>query len=261
MTMLRRPSQITNGHFSRRQQDLIESGFSRPRLEILPKAFAVSVYVPPVVAKCRELYSQAAIAEFETTTDLIAAHAEILHVAHGARNDAAVQQINNWHPELIGKPADVVFEYDFKLDDARWALSRECGYQNWDDALAKAKPIDVAFENAVDLALAGDLSGLDAALSDRPDLLQQTSSFGHQATILIYMGSNGVEFWRQVVPENICDVVKLLAKMGADPSATANVYGGQLDVLALADSSAHPAAAGVAEELVSLLKSIVQSKP
>lgn len=221
----------------------------------------MSVFVAPVVAKCRELYAQAAIADFETTTDLIAAHAKILHAAHAERNPATVQQINNWHPELIGKPADEVFAYDFKLDDARWALSRECGYQDWDEAINKARAIDVAFENAVDLALAGDLSGLESALSDRPDLLQQTSSFGHEATILIYMGSNGVEFWRQVVPANICDVVKLLVKLGADPNATANVYGGQLDVLALADSSAHPKAAGVADDLVDLLKSMVKSKP
>ena len=42
--------------------------------------------------------------------------------------------------------------------------------------------------------------------------------------------------------------------LGADPNATANVYGGQSDVLALADSSAHPAAAGVRDELITLLK-------
>ena len=215
------------------------------------------VYVPKVVAKCRELYADAPIAKFSSTTELIDAHAEILHAAHGAKNDAVVQQINNWHPELIGKPADVVFAYDFKLDDARWALSRECGYKNWDDATEKSRPIDVPFENAVDLALAGDLSELHAALSDRPNLLQQTSPFGHEATILLYMGSNGVEFWRQVVPENICDIVRLLVKMGADPNATANVYGGQCDVLALASSSAHPVAAGIADELNALLKSLV----
>lgn len=214
----------------------------------------MSVYVPQIVAKCRELYSQAAIVDFSNTSDLIAAHAEILHAAKAAQNDAAVAQINNWHPELISKKAEQVFEYDFKIDDARWALSRECGYENWDDATKKSKPIDAGFENAVDQALDGDLSGLHASLSDRPDLLQQTSSFGHQATILIYMGSNGVEFWRQVVPENICDIVKLLVDLGADPNATANVYGGQFDVLALADSSAHPAAAGVRDELITLLK-------
>ena len=218
----------------------------------------MSVYVPKIVAKCRTLYAAAPIVRFATTKDMIEAHSEILYAGHQQRNDAVVAPINNWHPGLIGKDAETVFEFEFGINDARLAISRECGYESWDDAVARSEPIDVHFENAVDLALDGDLSGLHASLSDQPQLLNQTSSFGHRATILIYMGSNGVEFWRQVVPDNICDIVKLLVDLGADPTDQANVYGGQFDVLALAESSAHPTAAGVRDQLLALLTSFTK---
>ena len=217
----------------------------------------MSVYVPTIVAKCRTLYAAAPIVDFATTKDMIESHAEILHTAHQQRNDAVIAPINNWHPSLISKDAQTVFDFDFDVNDARLAISRECGYKSWDDAVARCEPIDVRFENTVDLALSGDLSGLHASLSDQPQLLRQTSPFGHRATILLYMGSNGVEFWRQIVPDNICDIVKLLVDLGADPMDQANVYGGKFDVFALAESSAHPTAAGVRDKLLALLKSFV----
>ena len=219
----------------------------------------MSVYIPEAVAHCRELYASAPITDFLHTSDLIEAHAAILTEAHQRQNFAIVPQISCWHPNLIGNDAVTIFEFDFKIDDALWALSRECGYANWDEAKAKSETIDAPFENAIDQALAGNLSGLHASLNDHPQFVKQTSSFAHRATILIYMGSNGVEMWRQVVPENICEIIRMLVDLGADTNAVANVYGGQFDVLALAQSSAHPTEAGIRDELLQLLHSHCQS--
>ena len=214
----------------------------------------MQVYIPNVVIQIQELYSSSPVVSFETTAQLIDDYARLLFAAWETRSDVCVQQFNNWHPELIGKDRDSVLNADLKLDDARLALSREAGYENWDEAVARSLKIDPVFENAVDFALAGNLSKLQTALDETPTLTQQTSPFGHRATILNYMGSNGVEMWRQVVPSNICDVVTLLIQKGSDVNATMNAYGGQFDTLAMAETSAHPTDAGIRDELIELLK-------
>ena len=51
------------------------------------------------------------------------------------------------------------------------------------------------------------------------------------------------------------EIARLLIERGADVDAYAEMYGCGQTTLALVRTSAHPAAAGVAEPLVALLKS------
>lgn len=215
-----------------------------------------NVFIPNPAQACRELYQTAPISHFAKTTDLILAHGKLLQRAHQNKEPSCAIQLNNWHPDLIGKSVAEVLSADLKIEDALLALSRELGYENWEAAQAHESMIDADFEKVVDHALHGELQQLDAALTEKPAFANQASSFGHKATLLLYMGSNGVEMWRQVVPENVCDVVQLLVKHGAQADAKMNVYGGQFDVLALAETSAHPRNAGAAEKLIPLLKSL-----
>lgn len=106
----------------------------------------------------------------------------------------------------------------------------------------------------MDAVVTGDLLLLRALLTQHPKLVQQTSRFGHKATLLHYVAANGVETYRQQVPFNAVEIASTLLQAGADPTAEMRVYNGRLTVRVLAESSGHPAQSGLLNELVTLLK-------
>jgi hypothetical protein len=212
------------------------------------------VHAGPVIVEVQRLYRDAPVSLFTHTNQIVDSHSQILFDAHQNQLPVCSFQISNWHPELVSKSAEFILAADFTIDDARLAISREFGYENYEAANTNARPIDQKFEAAVDFALAGHIAQLKSALAESPGLVTQASAFGHCATLLIYLAANGVETWRQVVPSNVVKVAELLISAGADKRATASVYGGQFDALALAETSAHPHKAGVAKELSAVLR-------
>ena len=142
----------------------------------------------------------------------------------------------------------------FTLDDARETIAREYGFADWADVEVRGnEPPDRAFEAAVDAILAGRIDDLRELLKRRPELVRERSAYGHQATLLHYVGSNGVETYRQVVPANLVEVTRVLLEAGADVNAEANFYGSGCAVLGLLITSAHPVEAGVMDAMVDLL--------
>lgn len=133
------------------------------------------------------------------------------------------------------------------------AWARQTGFADWAALLRQDPSYDPVFEAAVDALLDGQLDRLRQLLLEHPELAQSSSTMGHQASLLHYASSNGVELWRQQVPENLLDGVRLLRQSGADPEATMHVYGGAHTAFALAASSAHPSDAGIMEPLLALL--------
>ena len=105
----------------------------------------------------------------------------------------------------------------------------------------------------MDAVVLGRLEELDSLLADAPDLVSRRSSYGHRATLLHYTAANGVEIRRQVVPANAAEITARLLDAGADPAARSHAYGATPDTLAMLKSSAHPRAAGVAEEIERVL--------
>src|SRR6185436_18781672 len=65
--------------------------------------------------------------------------------------------------------------------------------------------------------------------------------------------ANGVEGYRQKTPANIVDITRMLLDAGADVDATCHVYGSDCTTLGLTATSAHPANAGVMNDLLQLL--------
>src|SRR5947209_18207961 len=131
------------------------------------------------------------------------------------------------------------------LDGARQTIAREYGFADWSNVEARgANPSDPDFELAVDTLLRGDVEALRGLLSSDPSLVHRRSSFGHRSTLLHYVGSNGVETYRQRVPMNLAEIARLLVEAGADVNATADMYGGST-ALGLLVTSDHPAKAGV----------------
>lgn len=109
------------------------------------------------------------------------------------------------------------------------------------------------FESAVDAVVAGDLTTLTTLLREHPDLVRARSTREHHATLLHYVGANGVEDYRQKTPKNIVAIAALLLDAGAEVDATAEMYGGGATTLGLAATSIHPLRAGVLAPLIDLL--------
>ena len=214
------------------------------------------IYIHENTQKVYALHKTAIEQINETTTvlDQLTAFSTTLFEAWKSRNPICKGQINNWHPAFIGQSLDVIFKADFRLVDARLSIAKDCGFVNWEAVEIEGNiPFNLAFEKAVDTLLAGDLASLKIQIREQPDLMGMRSPYGHQATLLHYAGSNGVEMWRQQTPYNLPEMVQFLLEAGADKNATIQVYGGHFTTWEMVATSAHPHAAGVVEVLKRIL--------
>ncbi|PYR25073.1 MAG: hypothetical protein DMF92_21270 [Acidobacteria bacterium] len=148
---------------------------------------------------------------------------------------------------------------NYSKGDARAIIAREHHFESWDQFAAFAEAMKdtlspvAQFETAVAAVIDGDVVTLDRLLRASPWLVRARSTRVHHSTLLHYVGSNGVEGFRQRTPKNIVKVAEALLDAGADINATADMYGGGSDTLGLAATSIHPVTAGVQEELMAFL--------
>jgi hypothetical protein len=172
---------------------------------------------------------------------------------HKAGDRAVVAHITCWHPDLVCRSGDEIMRCTFTLDDARQTIAREYGFADWRDVEARGtNPPDPDFELAVDTLLLGDIEKLRDLLASDPSLIHRRSRFGHRSMLLHYVGSNGVETYRQRVPMNLAEITRLLVAAGADVNAKAEMYGGST-TLGLLVTSDHPAKAGVTGDVMKVL--------
>jgi hypothetical protein len=112
----------------------------------------------------------------------------------------------------------------------------------------------------VEAVINGDLERLQTLLREHPELVKMRSTRrtcfdppSHKATLLHYIGANGVEGRRQKTPKNVVAIAKALLDAGAEPDALASMYGGQYATMSMLVSSGHPAEAGLQAALVDTL--------
>lgn len=193
--------------------------------------------------------------EYPIVQSHLATIASKLHDGLVQKNSYLFTEVNNYNKDFIGKSKSELMKVDFKLADAQKTIAQEYGFESW-DILMSQKPIDYDqnFERAVDLLLEGEFDLLKNLLSQSPNLIHQRSSYGHNAQLIHYAASNGVELYRQQVPSNLPDLVKLLFEFGADRQSTMSVYGGEFDFVQLIKTSAHPKSAGVLDLTLKVLK-------
>jgi hypothetical protein len=145
------------------------------------------------------------------------------------------------------------------LSEAQFVIARAQGFESWPRfvhhirELAAERSGEGAFERAADAIVRGDIATLGELLRADPGLVHARSTRAHRATLLHYISANGVENYRQVTPDNIVDIARLLLDAGAEVDAAADVYGGGATTLGLVVTSAHPRAKGVQNALADLL--------
>ena len=214
------------------------------------------IYVNPVVQAVRQLHEDLFTEAFRRLSirEQLQRQAQRIVEAHESGSTAVATHVTCWHPQLVGHSVDDIMSHELTLRDARETIAREYGFSNWADAEARGtSPPNREFEAAVDALLAGAVTDLRAMLEQWPSLIHQRSSFGHRSTLLHYVGCNGVETYRQVVPLNLADVARVLIEAGADVNAPAEMYGGNCTAIALLITSAFPAEAGVVDDVVQVL--------
>ncbi|MCH9673737.1 MAG: ankyrin repeat domain-containing protein, partial [Gammaproteobacteria bacterium] len=125
----------------------------------------------------------------------------------------------------------------------------------WSAKTPTAADCNEKFERAADAIAAGDADTLRALLEEEPALTMARSSRRHRATLLHYIGANGVEQHRQHTPTNAVEIATLLLEAGSDPNALCLTYRGGPDAttLGLLTSSSHPREAGLTLDLVRVL--------
>ncbi len=132
-------------------------------------------------------------------------------------------------------------------------FERYADYLGFRAALQDPTSATARFEMAVEAMITGDLATLRALLKDDPALIRARSVRRHHATLLHYIGANGVEGFRQKTPPNAVELTKFLLAAGAEVDATAGMYGGGSTTLGLVATSIHPWLAGLQNAILDVL--------
>lgn len=184
--------------------------------------------------------------------DFLETYAAELWKAYRKWELGAGREISNHHPQHLGQSDEAIFRAGLNMDDMRMVSKREHGEMDGENVSGE---IDHAFEDALDLLLEGKAKELEDMLRQQPRLVHARSSFGYRATLLHHLAANGVPIYRQQMPMNSPDLLKILLRQGADPTAGFEVYGGSFTTAQLIPSSTHPQDAGLAASLLQILNS------
>jgi ankyrin repeat protein len=151
---------------------------------------------------------------------------------------------------------------DLSLPHAQLLVAHSHGFESWQALVRHIEAINrenspiSQFESAADAVITGDVTTLESLLRKNPELIRMRSSREHGATLLHYIGANGVEDFRQKTPKNAVDVAKILLEAGAEVDADL-AYGSSpalrarypgragSTTLGLVATSIHPVHAGV----------------
>ncbi|MCI4671529.1 MAG: hypothetical protein MRZ79_25525 [Bacteroidia bacterium] len=216
----------------------------------------MSLYVPPSVLRIQQLHAPI-IDHPKAYSDIslqLEAFATISFEAWKSRDSLAWELISNFHPDYLGKAVEELHAPSLNMDDFLLMTCREHGFTNWDELQKMpSRQLDPAFEVAIDLLLSGHKEALRQHFRVFPRVVKQKSVYGHRATLLHYLSSNGIEMRRQFVPANLTEMIEILLEFGADKQAKMHVYGGDFTFWELYSTGAHPYAAGIDEGQVKSL--------
>src|ERR1700731_3630683 len=155
--------------------------------------------------------------------------AEALSDAVKSGDEATEWRFKWLHPRFRGKSVTDVRAATLDIADAQGVIAHEYGFASWadlaefTDAVSRDGPIG-RFEAAVEAVISGDVAALRSMLREDPELVRARSTRRHHATLLHYLGANGVEGERQKTPKNAVEVARILLDSGAEVDALADMY-------------------------------------
>ncbi len=195
---------------------------------------------------------------FRATLDEYQQEAEALLAALKSGDEAAEWRFKWEHPRFRGRSVADVRAAELDLDDARVVVAHGYSFDDWEDLVAYVHAVGhddsvALFETAVEAVISGDVAALRSILQEHPELVRARSVRRHHATLLHYIGANGVEGLRQKTPPNAVEVAKLLLDGGAEADALAGMYGAQCTTMSMLVSSSPPHAAGLQPALAETL--------
>lgn len=209
---------------------------------------SVEIYQHDIVKAIREYYGNL-LFEY-SDEDTIRGRLEKLAIhlwkAYEEDHQVVLNEINNYHPNFFGKTWKEIKSQGFQISDAYHTIAKEYGYDAWKEV--PVDEIDITYEKAIDSLLQGDQKTLKELFINNPTLQSKKSQYGHGASLIHYVGSNGFEFYRQVVPLNLPILLDDLINMGCNVHAKMKVYGGEYAMIDLLNTSAHPKEAGILHE-------------
>ena len=184
--------------------------------------------------------------------------ADRLFAALNAGDRDAAWRFKWEHPRFRGQTVDTVKPETLTLDDARLVVAHQHAFNTWADLMAFVDAVSMPgpvprFEAAVNAVVSGDLGTLQSMLREHPALVRERSTRRHHATLLHYIGANGVEGYRQKTPANAVAITKALLDAGAEVDALGDMYDQKCTTMSMLVSSAHPAIAGLQAALAETL--------
>lgn len=212
---------------------------------------------------------------FRARVEAYEKQADGLLEAWRAGDPGAIQIVRQKHPRFLNPeipwlpkkmPESEVRSVPLERSDAQLTVARVYDFESWprlvdyvDAVTREGSPVS-QFESAVEAVINGDLATLRSLLGQDPELVRARSTRvtpfdppRHRATLLHYVGANGVEGYRQKTPGNAVDVAKALLEGGAEADALADMYGGQHTTMSMLVSSSYPAEAGLQVPLIHTL--------
>ncbi len=180
----------------------------------------------------RQLFGSANPLPYQAALEKYQQQAEALFDALKSLDEAAEWRFKWLHPRFRGKSVTDVRAATLDLADAQVVVAHEYGFETWADlaeftaAISRDGPVG-RFEAAVEAVISGDVAALRSMLRENPELARARSIRRHQATLLHYVGANGVEGGRQKTPGNAVEVAKILLDAGAEVDAVADMYDAQ----------------------------------
>ncbi|MDF1698044.1 MAG: hypothetical protein P1U56_19510 [Saprospiraceae bacterium] len=211
----------------------------------------MNIYRPPVVDEIITFYGDLLLPkENQSIFQYLSILAEKMFEGLTIQKECIYTQINNYHPNYLGASSTILKNKNLQYSDCQKSIACEFGFTSWQDIEdLSTTGFNINFETGVNALLCGEIEKLEALISASPEILYCQSQFGHKATLLHYTASNGVELWRQQVPENLPKIISFLLQNGVDKNAKMNVYGGKFTTFELLISSDHPKKSGLMEQL------------
>lgn len=214
----------------------------------------MSTYIPSSVLQIQQLHAPVIDHpnEFDQVGTQLEGFARLSFEAWQRGEELTLELVSNHHPHHLGKSREELAGEIFTQDDFMLMVAREHGFDAWEEVPADIY-LSPPFEVGIDLMLMGHGEALKKHLQVFPHLVYQKSYYGHEATLLHYLASNGIEMRRQMVPKNLVEMMEILLEFGADKDARMKVYGGGFTSWELYSTGAHPYSAGIDERSVKAL--------